>query len=89
MCVEQHRELFGSYFPWDCPAGSPTQATALLRDNVIKGSGVGASGLTGTLVNADNKWWGCKKGPNQPGYDPAIGTVDFTPWLTRPPKLKD
>lgn len=87
--VEQHCELFGSYFPWDCPAASPTQATAVLHDNVIKGNGVGANGLTGTLVNAENNWWGCKQGPNRPGCDTAIGTADFTPWLTRPPKLKD
>ncbi len=84
--VEQHCELFGSYFPTDCPAGSPTHATAVLHNNVIKGNNVGANGLIGTVVNAENNWWGCNKGPNQPGCDTATGTVDFTPWLTKPPK---
>lgn len=87
--VEQHCELFASYFPGDCPVASPTQATAVLHNNVIKGNNTGANGLIGTVVNAENNWWGCKKGPNQPGCDTAIGTVDFTPWLITPPKLND
>lgn len=83
--VEQQCELFGSWFPTDC--ASPTQATAVLHNNIIKGNNTGANGLIGTTVDAENNWWGCKKGPNQPGCDTAIGTVDFTPWLTKPPKL--
>lgn len=85
--VEQQCELFSSYFPGDCSPGSPTQATAMLHNNIIKDSNTGANGLTGTVVDAENNWWGCNKGPNQPGCDTAIGTVDFTPWLTKPPKL--
>ncbi len=87
--VEQHCELFASVFPGDCLAGTPTQATATLHNNVIKGNDTGANGLPGTIVNAENNWWGCKKGPNRPGCDTAIGTVDFTPWLTRPPRRED
>lgn|SRR5574337_201855 len=84
--VEQHCELFGSFFPTDCSAGS-TQAIAALHNNIIKGNNTGANGLTGTAVDAENNWWGCNKGPNHPGCDTAIGTVDFLPWLTKPPKL--
>jgi nitrous oxidase accessory protein NosD len=87
--VEQQCELFAAFFPTDCPAGSPTQATAVLHDNVINGNDTGASGLPGTSVDAEDNWWGCRKGPNQPGCDTATGTVDFTPWLTKPPKTKD
>jgi hypothetical protein len=44
------------------------------------------SGLAGTIVNAANNWWGCKKGPNMGGgCDTAIGTVQSTPWLTKKP----
>lgn len=39
-----------------------------------------------TSVNAENNWWGCKEGPNQPSCDTAIGTIDFTPWLSKRPK---
>jgi nitrous oxidase accessory protein NosD len=79
--VEQHCEFFG------LPECSPSkQATAVLQNNVIKDNNTGANGMPGTSVNAEKNWWGCNKGPNHPGCDTAIGTVDFTPWLTKPPK---
>jgi hypothetical protein len=38
-----------------------------------------------TAVNAENNWWGCNEGPNQPGCSAVTGTgaalVDFDPWL--------
>lgn len=82
--VEQHCELFGSIFN-DCASGGG-QATATLHKNVIQHNGTGADGMPDTSVNAEHNWWGCKEGPNQPGCDTAIGTIDFTPWLSKRPK---
>jgi hypothetical protein len=61
-------------------AGS--QATVTAHKNSIVKNSVGANGETGTVVEAQNNWWGCPQGPNTSGCDSAIGTVQFTPWLT-------
>lgn len=53
--------------------------------NIITKNGTGAKGMPDTAVNAENNWWGCAAGSNQPNCDTAVGTVDFTPWLTSPP----
>ena len=82
--VEQQCELYGGFFPGDC--ATPGQATAQFRSNIVNGNAVGANGLPGTTVDAERNWWGCSQGPNHPGCDSALGTVDFTPWLTRPPR---
>jgi nitrous oxidase accessory protein NosD len=59
-------------------------ATVIAHNNTFKNNTVGANGDTGTSVNAENNWWGCKQGPNVgPACDTAIGTVDYTPWLTK------
>ena len=63
------------------------QATVTASGNSFNGNKTGANGGVGTSVNAENNWWGCKQGPNMGGgCDTAIGTVDFTPWLTKKPK---
>jgi nitrous oxidase accessory protein NosD len=77
--VEQQCELFGS----SCPGA--TSAAVAFEFNIINANDVGANGLTGTTVAAEQNWWGCSKGPNAPGCDTAIGTVTFTPWLEKPP----
>jgi len=81
LYVEQHGELFG-FVP-----GGGGQATATFHNNVIEKNDTGANGMPDTIVDAEKNWWGCKKGPNQPGCDTAVGTIDFTPWLTKEPHL--
>jgi nitrous oxidase accessory protein NosD len=61
------------------------QATVGASNNTIQYNGTGANGDTGTTVNAQNNWWGCVKGPNMGACDSAIGTVNYTPWLTAKP----
>ena len=66
------------------PAGG--QATVSASNNTIKKNGVGANGEPGTVVNAQNNWWGCSAGPNAGGRcQSATGTVAYTPWLTAKP----
>jgi hypothetical protein len=66
------------------PAGG--QATVTASKNTIRHNGTGANGETGTVVNAQNNYWGCPQGPNNsPKCDTAIGTVAYTPWLSSKP----
>jgi nitrous oxidase accessory protein NosD len=66
------------------PAGG--QATVIAHENSIAGNGAGAKGDTGTVVEAQNDWWGCPQGPNMAGHcQTATGTVAFTPWLGAKP----
>jgi len=66
------------------PAGG--QATVSASNNTIQSDTAGAKGQPGTVVNAQNNWWGCKQGPNAGGKCvSATGTVAFTPWLTAKP----
>jgi nitrous oxidase accessory protein NosD len=66
------------------PAGG--QATVTASNNTIHANTVGANGESGTVVNAENNWWGCKQGPNaSPSCDTTTGTVSYTPWLTTKP----
>jgi Right handed beta helix region len=67
------------------PAGG--QATvAAAGNNSFYADGTGANGETGTVVSAENDWWGCASGPNMGGHcNTAIGTVTYTPWLTSKP----
>jgi hypothetical protein len=83
--VEQNCEMFSSAHPDDCQ-DRDGRATATLYNNAIEGNRTGANGRPGTLVDARSNWWGCRRGPNQPGCDTAIGTVVYTPWLTKRPK---
>jgi len=83
--VEQNCEMFSSAFPGDCQEGGG-RATATLYNNAIEGNRTGANGRPQTTVDARSNWWGCRRGPNQPGCDTAIGTVVYTPWLTKRPK---
>jgi nitrous oxidase accessory protein NosD len=66
------------------PAGG--QATVTASGNSIQRNGTGANGEAGTVVEAQGNWWGCKQGPNVgTKCDTAVGTVDYTPWLTAKP----
>lgn len=66
------------------PAGG--QATVTASGNTIHPNGTGAHGDAGTVVEAQNNWWGCPEGPNNgPRCDTATGTVNYTPWLTAKP----
>ncbi len=66
------------------PAGG--QATVDAASNSIQSDTAGAVGEPGTVVNAQNNWWGCKQGPNAGGNcTTATGTVAYTPWLTGRP----
>ena len=38
------------------------------------------NGSTATM-DAENNWWGCNEGPNQPGCDAVLGSVDYDSWL--------
>jgi nitrous oxidase accessory protein NosD len=67
------------------PAGGQANITAS-PGNSFFANGTGANGNTGTIVNAQEDWWGCASGPNMGGScNTAIGTVTFTPWLTTKP----
>ncbi|HEY4427949.1 MAG TPA: hypothetical protein VGN08_07075 [Solirubrobacteraceae bacterium] len=67
------------------PAGGQATVTASPNNSFIA-NGVGANGDTGTVVDAQNDWWGCTRGPNMGGgCNTAVGTVSFTPWLTARP----
>ncbi len=62
------------------PAGG--QATVTAHQNLFKGVPIGAIGEPGTIVKAEENWWGCKTGPNTAGCSKVQGTVQYTPWLT-------
>lgn len=82
LLVTQTRMLFGG-----TAAG---QATVTAHGNAFEDNGTGAFGDAGTVVSADGNWWGCPDGPNGGGdCQSAGGTVQFTPWLTRPPDTGD
>jgi nitrous oxidase accessory protein NosD len=62
------------------------QATVTASGNLFEHDGTGANGEAGTVVNAQNNWWGCARGPNGGGNcNTAVGTVAYTPWLTAKP----
>ena len=61
------------------------QATVTASSNTIHPNLTGANGGPGTIVEAENNWWGCATGPNTPHCDTAVGTVKYTPWLTAKP----
>jgi nitrous oxidase accessory protein NosD len=61
------------------------QATVTAHGNSIMKNMIGADGETGTVVEAQNDWWGCTQGPSSPKCNPAHGSVAYTPWLTAKP----
>ncbi len=67
------------------PAGGQATVTAN-PNNSFFANGTGASGEPGTKVDARNDWWACAQGPNM-GHacNTALGTVEFTPFLTSKP----
>jgi hypothetical protein len=67
------------------PAGGQATVTAS-PGNSFERDGTGANGEPGTIVQAQEDWWGCEQGPNMGGpCTTAIGTVKFSPWLTVKP----
>jgi nitrous oxidase accessory protein NosD len=67
------------------PAGGQATVTATPGNSFVS-DGTGADGGPGTVVNAQEDWWGCAAGPNQGGRCvTAEGTVAFTPWATSKP----
>jgi hypothetical protein len=67
------------------PAGGQATVTASPEDQFVKDT-TGAYGEAGTIVNARDDWWGCPQGPNNPPpCTSALGTVEYTPWLTSRP----
>jgi hypothetical protein len=67
------------------PAGGQATVTASPNNSFVS-NGTGANGDTGTVVNAQEDWWGCAQGPNMGGKcNTAVGTVAYTPWLTVKP----
>ncbi len=65
------------------PAGG--QATVNAKGNSIYKNTTGATGEPGTVVEAENSWWGCKQGPANAKCNPVTGTVSYTPWLVSKP----
>jgi hypothetical protein len=62
------------------------QATVSASSNSLAKNGTGADGEPGTVVNAQNNYWGCKQGPGMNAKcDSALGTVGFAPWLSTKP----
>ena len=67
------------------PGGGPATVTAE-PENSFTSNGTGANGESGTVVEAKEDWWGCAAGPNMGRQcNTAIGTVNYTPWLTVKP----
>jgi len=67
------------------PAGGQATVTAKPNNSFVA-DGTGANGDTGTVVSAEENWWGCTTGPEGGGKcAPVQGTVTFTPWLTERP----
>jgi hypothetical protein len=67
------------------PAGGQATISAT-PDNSFIANGTGANGEPGTVVKAEEDWWGCARGPNMGGTcNTAVGTVTYTPFLTTRP----
>lgn len=68
------------------PAGGQATVSAA-TNNQFTANGTGALGEPGTVVNAQNDWWGCSAGPASGGHgcNTALGTVQYSPWLTVKP----
>lgn len=65
-----------------------SQGVVNMGYNRIAGNTVAGVTNTDGIVNAENNWWGCNGGPGVGGAgcagtaNAAVGTIDFTPWLT-------
>ncbi len=60
-----------------------TDARVFLNDLPGKGS-IGIKNVGTSTVDAMNNYWGCQQGPNDPQCSSIVGTVLFTPFLSRP-----
>lgn len=59
------------------------QATVTAEQNQFNHDPIGAIGEPGTVVKAQNNWWGCRFGPNAGSKcSTTEGTVEYTPFRT-------
>jgi hypothetical protein len=59
-----------------------SEGDAAVHFNRIAGNtGAGVNNHTGISVAAQNNWWGCNEGPDEPGCDTTLGEVNGDPWL--------
>ena len=69
----------------DFDTGDAQTVTMTAAFNRISGNAIGATADNTAALTAENNWWGCNEGPNQPGCDTtatsAGGTLDADPWL--------
>jgi parallel beta-helix repeat protein len=68
-----------------CGAGF---SSLLVNNNSIVGNTNGVKNDMGTVVNAENNWWGHASGPGPVGTgsgDPVSVNVDYDPWLMTSP----
>lgn len=54
---------------------TPAAGVAIQNDDEVDTNG----------ILAENNWFGCNAGPNQPGCGAVVGTVDADPWLVLKP----
>ena len=68
----------------DIAVAVKTSSTVDIHFNSLANHGVGVANLDGGTVDATVNWWGCPRGPEASGCSSVSGSVEFTPWLTRP-----
>lgn len=65
----------------------------LSYNTITENTNYGVSNNDGSILNADNNWWGDASGPYHPSANPSgqgdnvSGNVDFKPWFTRSVEL--
>jgi hypothetical protein len=52
--------------------------------NSLANRRTGVANLGGGTVDATENWWGCSRGPTRAGCSTVSGSVEYTPWLSRP-----
>lgn len=72
--------VYGIYVATGSLAGG---GTVTARGNDLSGNSTGVRGDKGggPAVDAEDNWWGCNAGPNQPGCSPSAGAVTADTWL--------
>ena len=64
-------------------AANPAPDVIAHFNRIVGNSAFGVQNDSTDALDAENNWWGCNEGPNQPGCDKTGGTgaVDSDPWL--------